>query len=168
MSEQEKKTRLTHVDSGGRARMVDVSNKPPVQRRAVASAVVEMSKECAAQIAANTIAKGDVLATAEIAGTMAAKRTAELIPLCHPLRLSHIEVKCKLADTSVHITAGVACRERTGVEMEALTAASIAALTIYDMCKAVDPAMVIGAIQVETKIKDDDISFDRKNADAKD
>jgi len=143
--------------------MVDVGGKKMVDRVAVATAVVSMSQQCARQIADNNMKKGDVLGTAELAGTMAAKRTADLIPLCHPLRLDHITLRCQLVDATVQITAKVSCSERTGVEMEALTAVSVAALTIFDMCKAVDPAMVIGPIQVENKIKDGNISFDRSN-----
>jgi len=161
MSERNRKKRLTHVDAEGRARMVDVSNKAMLERRAVASAVVSMSEECSAQVVDNSIGKGDVLAAAELAGIMAAKRTAGLIPLCHPLRLDHVEVECLVAGSSVRIRASVSCRERTGVEMEALTAVSVAALTVFDMCKAVDPAMVIGPIRVETKIKDGTATFDR-------
>ena len=156
-----KNERLSHIDAGGKAHMVDVGAKPQVERQAVATAVVTVSPACAAQIADNTIKKGDVLATAQLAGTLAAKRTAELIPLCHPLRLDHIDLNCRLVGNTVEITARVAARERTGVEMEALTAASVAALTIFDMCKAVDPKMVIGPIRVEHKTKDGQISFSR-------
>ena len=164
MTGQAKNGKLTHVDTAGRARMVDVGDKPPVKRRAVASAAVTMSRECADQIAADIIKKGDVLATAQLAGTMAAKRTAELIPLCHPLRLDHIHVECKLQGANVRITAEVSCRERTGVEMEALTAVSVAALTVFDMCKAVDPAMTIGPVRVEEKIKNGSTSFARSKS----
>ena len=154
---------LSHVDDSGRAGMVDVTGKSLVERRAVATAAVVMSEQCAIQIAANNIKKGDVLSTAELAGTMAAKRTPELIPLCHPLRLDCISVKCQLDQSAnvVQIIASVASCERTGVEMEALTAAAVAALTIFDMCKAVDPAMTIGPIRVETKIKDGQTTFRR-------
>ena len=162
MSDDDKNGRLSHVDAAGRARMVDVGGKESVDRFALATGRVTVSPECAAQIADNTIKKGDVLSTAQLAGVMAAKRTPELIPMCHPLRLDHIYVECKLVDTAVQITAKVSSRERTGVEMEALTAVSVAALTVFDMCKAVDPAMVIGPVRVETKIKDGNISFKRK------
>jgi cyclic pyranopterin phosphate synthase len=156
-----KNGQLTHVDSSGGARMVDVGGKEEVDRCAIAVGAVTMSRHCAEEVAANAIKKGDVLATAQLAGVMAAKRTAELVPMCHPLRIDHIEVDCRLVDESVQITAKVSCRERTGVEMEALTAVSVAALTIFDMCKAVDPAMVIGPIRVEKKLKDGETSFDR-------
>lgn len=155
--------KLSHVDDIGHAHMVDVTGKPTVSRRATATATVTMSPECACQVTANTIKKGDVLTTAELAGIMAAKRTPELIPLCHPLSLDHIDLECKIIETTVRITATVTSRERTGVEMEALTAASVAALTIFDMCKAVDPAMTIGPIRVESKIKDGVTSFERKD-----
>ena len=151
--EDRKGDRLTHVDEGGRARMVDVGHKPEVGRVAVASAVVCMSAKCAEMVRANSIRKGDVLGIAETAGVMGAKRTSNLIPLCHPLRLDHVEVVCALEGEQVRIRCKVSCRERTGVEMEALTGASVAALTIFDMCKAVDPGMVIGPIKVESKHK---------------
>ena len=161
MTKPEHKNKLSHVDEAGKAHMVDIGEKPPVLRTAVATGVVTVSAECGRRIAQNNIKKGDVLATAQLAGTMAAKRTAELIPLCHPLRIDYINVACQLAGNQVKITATVSARERTGVEMEALTAASIAALTIFDMCKAIDPAMVIGPVQVESKHKDNQVSFDR-------
>lgn len=164
MPEPNKKKQLSHVDAAGRTRMVDVGDKPFIERRAVATAVVAMSSECAEEVAANSISKGDVLVTAQLAGTMAAKRTAELIPLCHPLRLDHIHVECKLQGENVRITAEVSCRERTGVEMEALTAVSVAALTVFDMCKAVDPAMTIGPVRVEEKIKNGSTSFARSKS----
>ena|GEM_PF-360307 len=137
--------RLTHVDEGGRARMVDVGEKPITQRIAVARGTVRMLPATAAKIAANTVAKGDVLATARIAGVMAAKRTGELIPLCHPLPLDWVDVRLDVdakrgavaIEAEAHVTA------RTGIEMEALAAVSVAALTIYDMCKAIDRGMVI-------------------------
>jgi len=161
MTKKDKTSRLTHVDSTGRARMIDISDKDIVQRHATATAVVTVSPDCAAQIADNTIKKGDVLTTAQIAGITAAKLTPNLIPMCHPLRLDHIDVECRLIDNTIRITAKVSCRERTGVEMEALTAASVAALTVFDMCKAVDPAMVIGPVRVENKTKNGKVSFDR-------
>jgi indole-3-glycerol phosphate synthase len=135
--------RLTHLDAEGRARMVDVSAKDETLRVARAGARVEMRRETLARIAAGDIAKGDVLAVARLAGIMAAKRTAELIPLCHPLALTAVEVdlRCVPEHAAVEITATCRLRGRTGVEMEALTAAGIAALTIYDMCKAVDRGM---------------------------
>ena len=161
MTQSNKKEGLTHVDTDGKAHMVDVGEKPVMLRTAVATGVVTVSELCARRIAENNIKKGDVLATAQLAGIMAAKRTAELIPLCHPLRIDHIEVDCQLAGSQVKITATVSAQERTGVEMEALTAVTVAALTIFDMGKAVDPAMVIGPVQVEFKLKDNQLSFDR-------
>jgi len=161
MSEKRKKRRLTHIDAAGKAQMVDVGAKEFVDRYARATAEVTVSVDCAAQIADNTIKKGAVLSTAQLIGIMAAKRTPDLIPMCHPLRLDHIIVQCKLIDHTVHIAAEVSAFERTGVEMEALTAVSVAALTVFDMCKAVDPSITIGPIRVEKKIKNGAVSFER-------
>jgi len=146
---------LSHVDPSGRARMVDVSNKPATARTATAEGFVRMSAEAAAQIRDNTVAKGDVLAVARIAGTMAAKRTAELIPLCHPLALDAIVVDAVVTDapTGVRITATAKIVARTGVEMEALTAVSVGCLAVYDMVKAVDRGMVIEGIRLVEKTK---------------
>ncbi|HWB50098.1 MAG TPA: cyclic pyranopterin monophosphate synthase MoaC [Stellaceae bacterium] len=134
---------LSHVDSQGRARMVDVSAKAETDRVAVAGARVVMAPATLARIQAGDIAKGDVLQVARIAGIMAAKKTAELIPLCHPLALTSVEVELACAPelSAVEITTTCRLNGRTGVEMEALTAASVAALTIYDMCKAIDRGM---------------------------
>ena len=145
--------------------MVDVGGKAVIEREAVATAKVQMSAGCAELVASNNIKKGDVLATARLAGVMAAKRTDELIPLCHPLSLGQVVVDCQLEGQEVGITARVSARERTGVEMEALVAAATAALTVYDMCKAVDPAMTIGPIRVEKKIKEGKVSFEREDND---
>jgi cyclic pyranopterin phosphate synthase len=136
---------FTHLDAEGRVRMVDVSDKPASDRRAVAQAVVVMQPETLARIQGQTIAKGNVLETARIAGVMAAKQTAGLIPMCHPLNLRHVQVDFELDPENVRIVirASVRIIDRTGVEMEALTAATVAALTIYDMCKAVDRGMLI-------------------------
>jgi cyclic pyranopterin phosphate synthase len=142
---------LTHLDAAGQARMVDVSAKEETARRAVARGRVTMQAATLALITTGTAAKGDVLATARIAGIMAAKRTADLIPLCHPLPLAAVQLDLTLAETAVDITATVRTTGRTGVEMEALTAVSIAALTIYDMLKAVDRGMTIEAIRVTQK-----------------
>ncbi len=128
---------LSHVDESGAVRMVDVGGKPEVERRAVARAFVSTS----AAERLRTLPKGDALVTAQLAGIMAAKRTAELIPLCHPLPLSHVDVSVELAEGGVEIRAEAATTARTGVEMEALTAAAIAALTVYDMAKSVDRRM---------------------------
>ena len=135
---------LTHLDEHGKARMVDVSEKDVTHREAVAESYVAMRPETLSLILSGTAAKGDVFATARIAGILAAKRTSELIPLCHPISLTSIRIDLLPCEPDrVHILAEVRCDERTGVEMEALTAASVAALTIYDMCKAVDRGMEI-------------------------
>ena len=145
--------KLSHVDGEGRARMVDVGGKPLSVRSATAEGRVRMSREAYALVAEQSIAKGDVLAVAEVAGTMAAKRTGELIPLCHPLPVDLIEVRAELdpALPGVHVTARVRTEGRTGVEMEALTAASVACLTVYDMVKAVDRSMTIEGVQLLEK-----------------
>jgi indole-3-glycerol phosphate synthase len=144
---------FSHVDSDGRARMVDVSDKDETDRVAVACARVIMRPETLARIQAGEIAKGDVLATARLAGIMAAKRTAELIPLCHPLALTSVavELECMTDRPAVEITATCRLKGRTGVEMEALTAASVAALTIYDMCKAIDRGMLVTDLRLLRK-----------------
>ena len=136
---------LTHLDEKGRVRMVDVTAKAPTRRDAQAQAMVHMSAETFRRIADGTVAKGNVLETARIAGVMAAKKTAELIPMCHPLNLTHVQVDF-FPDAKIHairIEGAARIVDQTGVEMEALTAVSVAALTIYDMCKAVDKAMTI-------------------------
>jgi cyclic pyranopterin phosphate synthase len=136
---------FTHLDEKGRVRMVDVGHKPPTDRRAVAQAVVVMQADTFQRITDRTIKKGNVLETARIAGVMAAKKTAELIPMCHPLNLRHVQVDFfPEADTHrIRIEAAVRVIDQTGVEMEALTAAAVAALTIYDMCKSYDRGMAI-------------------------
>jgi cyclic pyranopterin monophosphate synthase len=144
-------SKLSHMDNEGRVAMVDTSAKETTARRAVASARVLMSAETVAAVRAHRTPKGDPLETARIAGIMAAKRTAELIPLCHPLALTHVEVRAEVGDAGVYIEAEAATRAGTGVEMEALTAASVAALTIYDMCKALDKAMTITEVRLERK-----------------
>jgi len=147
--------RLSHLDQAGRARMVDVGDKPMMDRSAVATGTIRMSPEAFRLVAEQAIAKGDVLAVSEVAGTLAAKRTAELIPLCHPLGLDHVEVEVSLAEAlpGVRIWARVRTVGRTGVEMEALTAVAVALLTVYDMVKAVDSGMVIGDVQLVEKQK---------------
>ena len=130
---------LSHVDETGAVRMVDVGAKPAVRRRAVARAVVRMAPETVAQL--GNLPKGDALTTAQIAGIMAAKRTSELVPLCHPLPLTHVGVELRVAEEGVEISASAETTAQTGVEMEALTAAAVAALTVYDMAKAVDKGM---------------------------
>ncbi len=135
---------LTHVNENGEANMVDVGEKPYTKRTARAQAVVTMKPETLALIKANEIEKGDVYATARIAGIMAAKKTSELIPMCHPLPIEKVSIDIsELSDTKVLIESFVSCTYKTGIEMEALTAANVAALTIYDMCKAVDRGMEI-------------------------
>lgn len=143
---------LSHLDRG-RARMVDVGDKPVTPRAAVAQGAVRMSSEAYRLVAEQAVAKGDVLAVCEIAGTMAAKRTAELIPLCHPLGLDQVSVEAELDESlpGVRIRAAVKTLGRTGVEMEALTAVAVACLTVYDMVKAADRAMVIEAVHVVEK-----------------
>ncbi|PKQ37591.1 MAG: cyclic pyranopterin monophosphate synthase MoaC [Actinobacteria bacterium HGW-Actinobacteria-1] len=143
--------RLTHLDEHGAARMVDVAEKAVTHRRAVASAVVTMLPATLAMIVEGRAPKGDVFAVARVAGIMAAKRTADLIPMCHPLSLTHVSVDLEPADASVRITAVAETDGKTGVEMEALTAASVAALTIYDMCKAVDRGMVVSDVKLLEK-----------------
>lgn len=143
---------LTHFDESGSSRMVDVSEKPATKRFARASAVVLMAPETAALIRDRKLSKGDVLAVAQLAGIMAAKRTGDLIPLCHPLPVESVTVTFDFPDDrSLRIEAGVHVTGKTGVEMEALTAVSVAALTIYDMCKAVDRGMTIREIRLEEK-----------------
>jgi cyclic pyranopterin phosphate synthase len=143
--------RLSHMDERGRVKMVDTSAKIDTARRAVASARVLMSPETVAAVREHRTPKGDPLETARLAGIMAAKRTAELIPLCHPLPLTFIDVRAEISDTGVLIEAEAATQAQTGVEMEALTAATVAALTVYDMCKAVDKAMTITDVRLEMK-----------------
>jgi cyclic pyranopterin phosphate synthase len=142
---------LTHIDAAGHARMVDVSDKAETIRQATARGRVTMQAATMALITAGAAKKGDVLAVARLAGIMAAKRTAELIPLCHPLPISGVTLDLELTATAVEIAATVRTTGRTGVEMEALTAVSVAALTVYDMLKAVDRGMTIEAIRVVQK-----------------
>jgi len=144
---------LSHVDDAGRARMVDVGNKPVQRRTARASGVIRMAAQTVKLIADNHIRKGDVLAVAQVAGIQAAKETAALIPLCHPLPLDSVDVRLRLLDEGVEATSEVRCTARTGAEMEALTAVSVALLTVYDMCKAADDGMRIGEIQLTEKTK---------------
>jgi cyclic pyranopterin phosphate synthase len=142
---------LSHVDESGSVRMVDVGSKPLSRRRATASAQVTMAAETARRL--RELPKGDALAAAQIAGIMGAKRTSELIPLCHPLPLSSVDVRLEVRDDRVEITASVETTAQTGVEMEALTAASIAALTVYDMAKAIDKEMVVSEVRLLEKTK---------------
>ena len=146
-------TDLSHVDDAGSVRMVDVGAKPQSRRRATARATVVLAPETARRL--RELPKGDALATAQVAGIMAAKRTSELIPLCHPLALSHVEVELEVGAARVEIVASAETTAQTGVEMEALVAASIAALTVYDMAKAIDKGMVVGEVRLLEKTKDD-------------
>jgi cyclic pyranopterin phosphate synthase len=143
---------LSHVSETGDVRMVDVGGKPLSRRRAVARASVRMAGETARRL--RELPKGDALATAQVAGIMAAKRTSDLIPLCHPLPLSHIEVSLEVREAGVEITAAVETTAQTGVEMEALTAAAVAALTVYDMAKAIDDELVVAEILLVEKTKE--------------
>ena len=145
--------KLSHLDDAGRARMVDVGGKPETIRTAIAEGAVRMSREAYAQVAGHAVEKGDVLAVAEVTGVMAAKRTGELIPLCHPLGLdvAIVEVRLEPELPGVRVTATAKVTGRTGVEMEALTAVSVACLTVYDMVKAVDREMVIEGVRLTSK-----------------
>jgi cyclic pyranopterin phosphate synthase len=145
-------TELSHVDESGGVRMVDVGAKPESRRRAVAHATLRMAPETARRL--RDLPKGDALTTAQLAGIMAAKRTSELIPLCHPLPLTHVDVSLEVAESAVEITASAETTAQTGVEMEALVAASIAALTVYDMAKAIDKEMVVGEVRLVEKTKE--------------
>ena len=142
---------LTHIDGEGRARMVDVSGKPDTAREAVAAGRVRMSPATRDLALSGGAKKGDVIAAAELAGIMAAKRTSELIPLCHPLSLAKAEVRVEAADDGLEVTARVATTGPTGVEMEALTAVSVACLTLYDMLKAIERGMTIEAVRLVEK-----------------
>jgi len=148
-------SKLTHIDANGEARMVDVSGKPVQQRTAVARGEIRMAKETLRLIQSHEIAKGNVLATAKIAGIQAAKNTANLIPMCHTLPINHCEIEFEFpeAGDTISITSTVKVNAQTGVEMEALTAANLAALTIYDMCKAVDKNMSITNLKLVSKTK---------------
>ena len=139
---------LTHFNEQGRARMVDVSEKAPTHRVARATTTVHMAAETMDKIRQGRIGKGDVLAVAQVAGIMAAKKNSDLIPMCHPLLLTKVDITFELEDTALHICSEVRCTGETGVEMEALTAASVAALTVYDMCKAVQRDMTITDIRL--------------------
>jgi cyclic pyranopterin phosphate synthase len=143
---------LSHVDPAGDVHMVDVGGKPVSRRRAVATASVRMAADTARRL--HELPKGDALVTAQLAGIMAAKRTAELVPLCHPLPLSHVGVQLRVLESSVEIEASAETTAQTGVEMEALVAASVAALTVYDMAKAVDKEMEITGVRLLEKTKE--------------
>ncbi|HKU76742.1 MAG TPA: cyclic pyranopterin monophosphate synthase MoaC [Pyrinomonadaceae bacterium] len=142
---------LSHVDDQGRVRMVDTGSKEVTSRRAVASARVLMTNDTVAALRQHRTPKGDPLETARLAGIMAAKRTSDLIPLCHPLPITHVDVQARLEDDGVSLEAEVSTHAQTGVEMEALTAVSVAALTVYDMCKALEKGMTITDVRLESK-----------------
>ncbi len=145
---------LSHVDKHGQARMVDVSPKPKVRRTAAARGMVRMAPETLQLVRDNALAKGDVLATARIAGITGGKRTADLIPLCHNIAIDQLEVELELIADGVAVSARAVCTDKTGIEMEALTAVSVACLTVYDMCKAVDKDMRIDGVQLVEKTKE--------------
>jgi len=144
---------FSHTDEEGRARMVDVGDKPIQHRKAIAKGFIQLQPETIRLVRENEIKKGDVLTVAEIAGIQAAKQTQTLIPLCHQLQLTKIVVTCTLTKSGVEVTSEIHCNGQTGVEMEALTAVSVALLTVYDMCKAVDKEMVLGSIRLIEKTK---------------
>jgi cyclic pyranopterin phosphate synthase len=146
---------LSHIDPEGKARMVDVGNKNQQFRIAIAEGHITLNHETIALIKENNLKKGDVLTVAEIAGIQAAKQTSDLIPLCHPLLINKVKITTKLDESGVKVTGEVRCIGQTGVEMEALTGVSVALLTIYDMCKAVDKQMVIGEVRLKEKTKTD-------------
>ena len=145
--------KLSHVDNAGKAQMVDISGKPPLHREAVAGGKIILAAGTLALIKQNLLQKGDVLAVARVAAIQGGKKASELIPLCHPLSIHQLDVQFCIAADGIEITARAVSEGRTGIEMEALTAVSIAALTIYDMCKAVDKKMIIGAIALLEKSK---------------
>ena len=146
-----KSAKMTHVDESGQIRMVDVGDKATTRRTAVASGFVRMAAETVKAVKAHRTPKGDPIEAARLAGILAAKRTDDLIPLCHSLPLEHVDISCRIRADGIAISATASTDSKTGVEMEALTAVSIAALTIYDMCKAIDKAMVIEEIALESK-----------------
>ena len=145
----------SHVDETGKAKMVDVSHKPPMRRTARAEGQIQLATETVRLIRENGMAKGDVLAVARLAGIQAAKATPSLVPLCHTLLLDHVDVALELVEDRVIARSEVVCTGRTGVEMEAITAVSIALVTVYDMCKAVDKEMVLSDIKLTEKVKED-------------
>jgi len=145
--------KLSHLDPDGAAKMVDVSGKPAVRRTARARGGIRLRPETIRLVREGLVKKGDVLAAARLAGIAAAKKTWDLIPLCHPIRIDAVDVDLRLSETGVEIESTAVCTDRTGIEMEALTAAAVAALTVYDMCKAVDGEMVIEKIELVHKTK---------------
>jgi cyclic pyranopterin phosphate synthase len=155
---------FTHLDPMGRARMVDVTQKEPTHRRAIAKGRVEMTPDTASSVARGAITKGDVLSVARVAGIQAAKRTSDLIPLCHPLLIGAVNVNFEIGDAHIDVEASVETVGLTGVEMEALTACSVAALTIYDMCKALDKSMTISQVQLWEKTGGKSGSYHRESS----
>ena len=147
--------KLSHVDDQGKARMVDVGAKHPQHRTACAEGRIMLAPATLEQITQATMKKGDVLTVAQLAGIQAAKRTADLVPLCHTLTIDHVDVELEPVDDGVVVRSRVRCVGRTGVEMEALTAVAVALLTVYDMCKAIDSSMMIGEIRLIEKVKSD-------------
>jgi cyclic pyranopterin monophosphate synthase len=156
--------KLSHMDEEGRVKMVDTSSKSPTVRHALASGRVLMSQETVAAVREHRTPKGDPLEAARLAGIMGAKRTAELIPLCHPLPLTHVDVQATIEDYGVYLESTVSTNAQTGVEMEALTAVSIAALTVYDMCKALDKGITISEVRLERKTGGKSGDYTRTNA----
>lgn len=146
--------KFSHIDSEGKAHMVDIGNKPDQIRTATAEGKISLASETIELIRQNQMKKGDVLAMAEFAGITAAKKTSELIPLCHPLLITQVKVSAQLTDKGVHVQSFVKCVGQTGIEMEALTAVQVALLTVYDMCKAVDKHMIIGNVKLLEKRKE--------------
>ncbi len=146
--------RLTHVDGGGKARMVDISQKASVRRTAIARGFISLAPDTVRLVRENGIRKGDVLSVAKLAGIMGAKQTSVLVPLCHQIEIEFVDVALTLEDEGVAIESLARCTDKTGIEMEALTAVSVAALTVYDMCKAVDSSMRIGPIELASKTKE--------------
>lgn len=142
---------FTHFNKEGRAKMVDVTDKEPTSRQAIAEGIVYMDKTTVQAIVDGTVKKGDVLSVAQVAGIMAAKKTSDIIPMCHPLMLTGVDISFDVKETEIFIRATVKCKGETGVEMEALTAVSVAALTIYDMCKALQKDMTIGEVKLLKK-----------------
>jgi cyclic pyranopterin phosphate synthase len=155
---------LTHIDSRGRARMVDVTEKSVTSRRAVAESFIRLSRRTLSLLRRGALPKGNALETARLAGILAAKRTPDLIPLCHPLLLTHVDVEAKPCSTGVLFLASVSCSGTTGVEMEALTAASVAALTLYDMVKAVEKGATIERVQLLEKSGGKSGRYQRKSS----
>jgi cyclic pyranopterin phosphate synthase len=155
--------KLTHVDETGKATMVDVSSKDITQRVARASGKVVMKPETVATIRAHRTPKGDPLETARLAGIMAAKRTPDMIPLCHPLLLENVDVSAEVVEDGIELASSVVMTGKTGAEMEALTAVSVAALTVYDMCKAIDKSMTIERVRLEAKSGGKSGSYVRKD-----